>query len=81
MRNQRGQIVVESVLIIALLLSLTIFITQQIQSRGFLQNLVEKPWTYLQGMIENGIWAPTAVGKTLHPNDLLRHGSPRGDDP
>ena len=78
MKNQKGQMTLEAVLIVTFLVTLTVFISNQIQSRQFLQSLVERPWTFLQGMIENGVWAPTQESKQLHPNDLLGHGSPRG---
>ena len=79
--NQSGQMTVEAILIITLLLSITMATTKMIQDEGYLARLVEGPWQHLAGMMENGIWAPPEAGRADHPNHLLRHGSPQGDAP
>lgn len=81
MNKESGQITVEAVLIITLFASVMIFTSRQIQSRRMLSSLVEAPWSYIQGMIENGIWGPVEAGKRNHPNQVTRHGSPQGDAP
>lgn len=80
-KNQSGQMTVEAVLIVTLLLSITMAVSQKLQNEGYLAKLVNGPWTYLAGMMENGIWAPPEAGRGSHPNHILRHGSPEGDRP
>lgn len=81
MKRQSGQITVEAVLILAILVSTIFAGTRVIQDQQFLSKLVEKPWMYLAGMIENGHWSEPDRGKGKHPNKLSRHGSPQGDNP
>ena len=81
MRKSSGQITVEAVLLLAILISTSIAGTRVLKDKQLLSSLVEKPWSYLAGMIENGIWAPPEAGKGKHPNHITRHGSPRGDTP
>lgn len=81
LRNQSGQITIEAVLIVTLLLGTTMATTRIIQDQGFLASLVERPWQHLAGMMENGVWGPPEQGRALHPNHIQRHGSPQGDAP
>ena len=81
MKNQAGQITVEAVLIVTLLLGTTMATTRLIKERGYLASIVETPWEYLSGMMENGVWTPPELGKASHPNHIQRHGSPQGDAP
>ena len=81
MKKQSGQITIEAVLILTLLVSTVFAGTRLIQDQQMLSKLVEKPWQYLAGMIENGYWAPVQAGKAKHPNQLSRHGSPQGQTP
>jgi hypothetical protein len=81
MKSQSGQITIEAVLILTLLVSTIFSGTRVIKDQQLLSKLVEKPWQYLSGMIENGYWAPATAGKSKHPNQLGRHGSPQGDAP
>ena len=78
-KNQSGQATIEAVLIATLLIGLSSFTMRQLRSRDILSRLVERPWTYVSGMIENGIWAPPQIGQINHPNHLDRHASPQGD--
>ena len=76
-----GQITVEAVLILAIFVSVITAGTRALRNNNVLSSLVESPWAYVAGMIENGIWAPPEDGKGLHPNHVTRHGSPEGDAP
>lgn len=78
-KNRAGQITIEAVLVLALLMSAIFAISNQLKSGQYISKMVEGPWSYLAGMIENGIWMPAASGKAKHPNQITRHGSPRGD--
>ncbi|MCJ8275282.1 MAG: hypothetical protein MJK18_00435 [Bdellovibrionales bacterium] len=79
LKNQKGQMTIEAVLIATLLLSTLTVASRIIKDQGYLSSLVEGPWQHLSGMIQNGVWAPPQQGTALHPNNLDRHGSPVGD--
>ena len=79
MKNQKGQMTIEAVLILTLMVSLIFAITKGIKGQKYFTKLVEKPWSYVAGMIENAYWAPVNAGKGKHPNYHSRHGSPIGD--
>lgn len=77
--RQKGQASIEAILIATVLLSAGLAINQRVGQRQFLSRLVERPWTYISGMIENGIWETPERGRSIHPNHLDRHASPQGD--
>ena len=79
MKNQKGQMTIEAVLILTLMVSLIFVITKGIKQRQYFTKLVEKPWSYVAGMIENAYWAPVARGREKHPNHFSRRGSPQAD--
>ncbi len=78
-QKERGQMTIEAVLILTLMVSLVVAITSGIKEKKYFTRLVEKPWVYVAGMIENGYWGPVSRGKGKHPNHPGRHGSPIGD--
>lgn len=80
MSRRSGQITVEAVLVLAILMSAVFAVSNTIKSGQYLSKLVERPWSHMAGMIENGIWMPAAAGKSKHPNHITRHGSPQGDE-
>ena len=81
MKKNSGQITVEAVLIIAILVSTMVAGTRVLKDQKILSKMVEAPWQHLAGMIENGVWGAPELGKGKHPNHMNRHGSPRGDTP
>lgn len=82
MKNRNsGQITVEAVLILSLFASIIFAGSRALRDGQILSSLVESPWSYVAGMIENGIWAPVELGRGQHPNHITRHGSPSGDAP
>ena len=81
MKNQKGQMTIEAVLIMTVMVSVLLFIRKGVERTNLLSHLVENPWSHIQGMIENAYWAPTEKSITKHPNLLGRHGSPRGEEP
>ena len=70
---------IEAVLILTLMVSLIFAITRTIKQKQYLTKLVEKPWSYIAGMVENAYWSPVDDGRRYHPNQISRHGSPEGD--
>lgn len=73
LNRQKGQILVEGILLMSLLLFITIWATRQMKERKWMENLVQSPWVYIAGMIETGEWLPAAQGKKLHPNNLEKN--------
>ena len=76
--SQKGQGLVEAILLMAFIGSLSILVVSRLQSAQFLQNIVTRPWAMLAGMVECGVWEPCGPGK--HPGNRNRNLSldPRG---
>ncbi len=70
LRNQKGQGVVELVLLMAVTVSISLAVSKYLRDNQAVQNLVGKPWNTLSGMIECGVWSGCGSGK--HPNSINR---------
>jgi hypothetical protein len=81
MSHQSGQLTVEAVLILTIVASVMFAGSRALRDNNILSSLVENPWSYVAGMIENGIWSPPERGRSQHPNHITRHGSPQGTPP
>lgn len=81
MKRNSGQITIEAVLVLTILMSTAFASLQVFKDSNYLSKMVEGPWQHLAGMIENGMWGPPQQGKGKHPNHVTRHGSPQGDAP
>ncbi|PIS11227.1 MAG: hypothetical protein COT73_05105 [Bdellovibrio sp. CG10_big_fil_rev_8_21_14_0_10_47_8] len=75
MKNQGGQMIVETILLLALLVSVSLLVSKYLQESRFAQKLVGEPWGTLSGMIECGVWTGCGAGK--HPNSKGRYLSLR----
>ena len=73
--NKKGQVMIEYILLVGMLIFLFSFISSQFQDQNVLARLVSGPWSQLQGMIENGVWGTPQATKGQHPGHLLRHVS------
>ncbi len=77
-KNEKGQLALESVLIVTLLLSLSIFASREMKKRNFIGSLIAEPWKQISGMMSTGNWADsqTALDDNLHPhvNTMTRIG-------
>lgn len=78
-RAEKGQMTIEMILIMIILTSVAITFTKAARDNAYLASMVEGPWVYLQGMIEDGVWAKAGGSKSSHPNLVDRHASHRGD--
>jgi hypothetical protein len=76
LRNQKGQMTIEAVLLLVIFVAMFKMVQQSIKDKNFLSNMVSGPWTYVQGMIQNGVWAPGDAGAATHPNIFGRRASP-----
>jgi hypothetical protein len=68
--NQKGQFVVEAVLLLTVVMALTMLTRQFFSSTEFGKSLVSSPWQKLSGMIECGSWNGCAPGN--HPSTAQR---------
>lgn len=81
LKEQSGQMIVEAVLIMTMLMGFAYFISSAIRGNEIFSRLVSGPWTNLSGVIQNGVWAPPNTGVKLHPANFDRRISLKGDDP
>ena len=78
LRSQSGQMIIESILIMAILLGVTTMTTRYLRDNETIAQLITGPWDMLAGMIQNGVWAPQDKAKVLHPNFQGRGASLQG---
>lgn len=75
--NQAGQVTIEAVIIMIVLVGIFGFVTKTLESEKFLASMIRSPWGSLVGMIENGVWGAQTLD--LHPNHHERHISFEGE--
>ena len=78
MRGEKGQLVVEALLLIVIGLGFTSLIIKGLRENEFVQSMVSKPWVMLSGMIECGTW--NGCGSGQHPSTRDRSISHRPED-
>ncbi len=72
--NQKGQLVIEAILIMVLTLGVSAFIFQFLREKEYFGRLTNGPWSRLQGMVQCGTWEPLNNGRCLnHPNNRGRN--------
>jgi hypothetical protein len=71
--NQAGQLIIEAVLIIVLLMAVTFTVAHFFKDKEFVKQLISGPWQNLAGLIQNGVWQPPAQSNAAHPNGHGRH--------
>jgi hypothetical protein len=76
-KNKKGQVTVEAVLIMVVLVGFVTLLSKTFQSEELLLKLVQGPWKNLDGMIQNGVWGTPQKTIANHPNDHERHASLR----
>jgi hypothetical protein len=76
--SQKGQLAIEGVLILVLLLSLSIFASRYIRDQNLMGKIISEPWSQIAGMMATGNWqaAQSALDENLHPhvNTMTREG-------
>lgn len=75
-KNSKGQMTVEAVLLLVIFVAFVNVAHRTIKEKEVLRNMVSGPWSFLQGMIQNGVWAPENTGSDVHPNVYGRRASP-----
>ncbi len=80
-KNQRGQSLVEAILIMFVFILIASAAGQQARQNELLINLVHTPWVALSNLIKNGaIRANTEDANFQHPNHYHRHLSLKGEE-
>jgi len=71
-QNNKGQFVVEAILLMVLSIGLLTMGLKLLRDNKAMANLISGPWQNAAGMIENGIWAPAKEAAAKHPNQRAR---------
>lgn len=72
LKNERGQFVIEAVLLMVVSVSFLLFALKYLKENKAMGNLVGGPWEKVSGMIESGSWKPADEAAKKHPNQLER---------
>ena len=72
-QNQSGQLIVEAVLILVVLMGVSMAVANYFKENEVLKTMISGPWANLSGMLQNGVWATPAAGGAIHPNAGGRH--------
>lgn len=70
--NQRGQFLIESVLLIVVMVGIFMAGTNALRDKKFLAKLIGGPWEQVQGMIECGVWGPPKKSCAKLPGQTSR---------
>ncbi|MGZ3774195.1 MAG: hypothetical protein ACXVCY_11665 [Pseudobdellovibrionaceae bacterium] len=70
--NNKGQFVIEAVLLMTVTMFLLTWGTKKLRDDKFLANLISGPWEKVSGMIEAGVWESPTKARPLHPNQIAR---------
>lgn len=80
-RNQRGQFLVEGILLMVVFLGIATMVASYFRDKELIKNLVKAPWTSLAGMLQNSEWAAPDAGTINHPSRAGRHVTIEGSKP
>ena len=78
-KNEKGQMIIEAVLIMALLLLAFRLLYNTVFGENFAEQLVQRPFQRLSGVIENGVYGTPDQTRGAHPNHQRRQLSYLGD--
>ncbi len=78
--TMKGQMSVELVLIVTMLMAVFLVFTRWVENEEFIENLSINPWnSHIAGMIENGVWGTPEATRLNHPHASKRHVSVKGE--
>ena len=80
MKNSRGQMVVEMILLMVVLLAILGAIRTTLKENETITSLVQGPWLALSGMIQAGAWLAPQEAMTYHPNRQRQHSTVIGKE-
>ena len=81
LRNQQGQQVVESILLIVVFVGFATLVASFFNKNEILKELIGGPFQSLAGVMQNGVWASRAKGAASHPTKHFRHIVVTGESP
>jgi hypothetical protein len=73
LNNQKGQTVVEGVLLLLVFVTLATIVSREFRDNQLLARMVSAPWDRLSGMIQNGVWEVPDESNSKHPAHIDRH--------
>lgn len=79
LQSQKGQLIVEAVLLMVVMLGVTIATAKYFKSEELLKKLVAGPWQSLAGMLQNGVWGTPEATNSVHPSAHGRHLALEGE--
>jgi hypothetical protein len=71
-RNNKGQFLIETVLLMVCTVGLFMWATGELRDKKLLAKLIGGPWMKVSGMIEAGVWQEPDQARAHHPNQLKR---------
>ncbi len=74
-KSREGQATVEAILLLTIFLAVSMSISQSFEKNNYFAMIIEGPWDFVDGMIQNGVWKKAAQSENLNPNGRFRHGS------
>lgn len=75
-RNQKGQFLIEGLLLLIILMGVFVMFSQWVQETKQMSKLISGPWDKLAGMTENGVWEEPEASRKKHPNTYRRFYTP-----
>lgn len=76
LRSSKGQVILEAVLLMVIMLGLWKFLSNQFIESNYMKKMMQDgPWPRLSGMIESGVWEKASSARAQHPNNLARAAS------
>lgn len=76
LKSSKGQMTVEAVLLMTIMVAGFLAVQKAFKGNDYLAKVVNGPWSLVQGMVENGVWASADAGRAKHPNNYARRASP-----
>ena len=80
--NEKGQTVLEAVLLIVVLVGLSTFLMNGLKKMDYVATLTVDPWARVSGMIECGVWSPCGLqtpSPGQHPSNRVISYRPVGN--
>lgn len=71
-RNNKGQFLIETVLMMIVMVGLFIAATSKLRETKALAKMIGGPWEQVSGMIESGVWDGPEAARKKHPNQINR---------
>lgn len=79
MKNQRGQVAIEMVLMTIVMVGAAMAISVAFRENQYIASLVSGPWKSLSGMIQNGVWGSPESTMKKHPAYYDRLSTVKGE--